>query len=89
MNEFFIERAKRDAKAKELKEQGFIVRRFSTRNQLLHPKYVEDYPRKLTADECGFGNTLYKTYFAVLYGVESSRGKSNREEQWSWRKQRQ
>jgi len=73
IDELYLNKATRDSRAKELQAQGVRVRRFSTRNQLLHPKYVEDYPRKLTQEECGFGNTIYKTYFAVLYGVEEPR----------------
>ena len=70
VNELYLDKTKRDQRARELREQGVRVRRFSTRNQLLHPQYVEDYPRKLTSEECGFGNTIYKTYFAVLYGID-------------------
>ncbi len=65
----FIDKAKRDAKAKELQAQGYRTRRSSMTNQLLHPMYVEDWPTKLTPAECGFGNTIYKTHFAKLYEV--------------------
>ena len=69
-SELYLSKATRDMRAKELKKLGLRVSRFSARNQLLHPQYVNDYPRKLTPEECGFGNTLYRTYFAVLYGIE-------------------
>ena len=68
--EYYQEKSNRDKRYRELKEQGFNVLRRSHKNQLLHPMYVEDYERKLTPDECGFGNTLYKTYFPTLYVVE-------------------
>jgi len=66
----FMDKHNRDVKAKELQSQGLTVVRSSTSNQLLHPMYVEDYPRKLSPEECGFGNTIYKTHFAKLYIVE-------------------
>ena len=66
----YMSKDNRDIKAKELQSQGLAVRRSSISNQLLHPQYVEDYPRKLSPEECGFGNTIYKTYFAKLYKVE-------------------
>lgn len=55
------------------KEERWRYRRTSTRNQLLHPMYVDDYEEvtghKLTAEDKGFGNNLYKTYFSVLYEI--------------------
>ena len=69
VSELYMNKARRDTKAKELQAQCYQVRRSSTRNQLLHPMYVKDYPRELSPEECGFGNTIYKTYFAVLYEV--------------------
>lgn len=70
INELYLDRAKRDARARELQAQGVQVSRSVVKNQLLHPQYVEDYPRKLTPEECGFGNAIYKTHFATLYKVE-------------------
>ena len=61
---------KRDVQAKVLRAQGYRVRRASFTNQRLHPMYVEDYPRKLIAAECYFGNARYKTHFPRLYEVE-------------------
>ena len=71
-HKLYLDKATRDQQAKELTAEGYTVRRYSTRNQLLHPMYVEDYPRQLSAEEKGFGNTLYNTYFAVLYGIDYS-----------------
>ncbi len=66
----FMNKQNRDSKARELQEQGYTVKRSSISNQLLHPQYVSDYPRKLSPEECGFGNTVYKTHFVKLYEVE-------------------
>ena len=66
----YMNKDNRDVAARELQAQGYMVRRSSTSNQLLHPMYLEDYPRQLSPAECGFGNTIYKTYFAKLYSVE-------------------
>ena len=71
VTERFQNRAHRDARAKQLKVQGMRVRRSSARNQLLHPMYIEDYERALSKEECGFGNTLYKTHFPAIYTVEA------------------
>lgn len=53
------------------KEEKSRHRRSSDRNQLLHPMYVEDYEKvtgtKLSPEDKGFGNMIYKTYFARLY----------------------
>ena len=70
MHYTYMSKANRDAKVKELQAQGYRVRRYSMTNQLLHPMYVNDYPRKLTQAECGFGNTIYKTHFGHLYMVD-------------------
>ena len=66
----FMSKENRDRKAKELQQEGLQVRRSSISNQLLHPMHVEDYPRKLSPEECGFGNTIYKTHFSKLYEVK-------------------
>lgn len=71
MRETYMKKENRDRRAKELKEQGFQVVRSSIRNQLLHPMYVSDYPRTLSDSEKGFGNTIYKTHFSVLYDVST------------------
>ena len=68
--ETYQHRENRDKRARELKAQGHEVIKSSSTNQLLHPQYIQDYHRKLTPEECGFGNTIYKTYFPHLYHVE-------------------
>ena len=70
IHEMYMDKHNRDARAKELRQSGYRVSRYSSRNQLLHPMYVEDYPRQLTTQECGFGNTIYQTHFAALYHVQ-------------------
>ncbi|RKY29348.1 MAG: hypothetical protein DRP74_08940 [Candidatus Omnitrophota bacterium] len=62
MGPLFMSRAKRD---KAWRKAGKPGRRNSVRNQLLHPQYVEDYQGQ--AVDTGFGNTMYKTHFRVLY----------------------
>lgn len=69
IDETYMKKENRDKRYKELKERGYDVKRYSIRGQYLHPMYVKDYPHKLTKEDKGFGNTLYQTYFPVLYGV--------------------
>ena len=57
-------------RARELRAQGYNVKRSSLRNQLLHPQYVDDFTGPERADT-GFGNTVYKTLFGVLYIIET------------------
>ena len=67
MTRRFCNRETRDMAYRDLLSQGISKRnitRASIRNQLIHPQYIEDYPG---AYETGFGNTDYKTHFAVLY----------------------
>lgn len=68
--EHYADKANRDNRAKELKAQGFFVKRSSSRNQQIHPQYVEDRKAGLSVEDCGFGNIIYKTMFSVLYDVE-------------------
>lgn len=70
MHELYLNKATRDKRAKELQAQGHNIHRSVATNQLIHPQYIEDYPRKLSPEECGLGNTIYKTFFAKLYKVE-------------------
>lgn len=68
IDELYLNKANRDSRYKELKTQGKDVRRSSIRGQLLHPQYIEDF----NGDEkyqTGLGNTVYKTFFSVLYSV--------------------
>lgn len=72
MERLYMKRENRDA---AWAAQGRKGKRSSVRGQLLHPMYVEDYEtvtgRVLTAADKGFGNTIYKTPFAVLYTLET------------------
>jgi hypothetical protein len=70
----WMKKENRDAEYKKLKAQGLKVRKTSIRNQLLHPQYVNDWPHPLSDADKGFGNTIYKTHFAVLYGIENILG---------------
>lgn len=67
----FQSKQNRDEKFKAVKaaDKHNRFRKYSIRSQLLHPQYVEDFtgPEK---NETGFGNTVYKTHFGVLYGIE-------------------
>ena len=73
MRYIYLNKETRDAKAKELKDQGISIQKSSVRNQLLHPQCVNDYAQEtgivITSADCGFGNIIYKTHFAVLYGI--------------------
>lgn len=64
--ERYSDRAKRDARARELSRQGYRVRRYSTRNQLIHPMYLED----LKDTPAAHSIYAYKTPFAAVYTVE-------------------
>lgn len=70
--EHYAERANRDARYKELKAQypGHEIIRSTSRNQELHPMYVEDRKQGLSDADKGFGNTIYRTRFSTLYNVE-------------------
>lgn len=67
----YMNKENRDKAFNEIpkEERKNFVKR-SMRNQLLHPMYIADYPRKLTSEECGFGNTIYQTYFKVIYFID-------------------
>jgi hypothetical protein len=72
IDELYAERGNRDARYQELKAKGLQLKRYSIRGQQLHPMYVQDRNQRLTEEDRGFGNTVYKTYFAVLYGVREA-----------------
>ena len=61
----FSVKANRDAAWKK-----YGGRRSSIRNQQIHPMYVEETRTNLSSQDCGIGNTIYKTFFAVLYVLE-------------------
>ncbi len=69
-DKLFMTKENRDKQAQAWKAQGYAVRKYSVRNQNLHPMYVEDYPYPLSAEDKGFGNTLYQTIFDRLFGAE-------------------
>jgi hypothetical protein len=49
------------------------LKRYTVRNQQLHPQYVEDLKQTPAGQDIHFGNTVYKTHFAVLYGIREER----------------
>lgn len=67
MRNLYMSKANRDAAFKLAGGTKAGYHKRSIRNQNLHPQYVTDYPEKLSATDCGFGNTLYQTSFGVLY----------------------
>lgn len=67
--EIYVSRDKRDIRAKELRDQGYHVRRHSWKNQFLHPEYVVDWPERPSPEDKGVGNKLYRTHFTKLYVV--------------------
>ena len=68
MRLLFQSKANRDQRVRELRYQGFRVRRSSIRNQQLHPEYVADWQGSV---ERGPGNTQYRTFFSTLYILET------------------
>jgi len=69
ISKLYIDKKKRDEEFKLLKAIGYNVRKSSSRNQLIHPMYIEDYPYSIDETQKGFGNNIYKTYFPVLYSI--------------------
>ena len=67
IDELYSEKTNRDVRARQLKEEGYTIRKYSHRNQLLHPMYIRD----VSSGNTGFGNTEYKTFWKVLYGIEA------------------
>ena len=69
IREKYQDKAKRDARYKELKALGINCFRSSTGPCQIHPEYVTDFkgPERL---DTGFSNTVYSTYFKNLYVVE-------------------
>lgn len=59
----------RDAEFKKLKAEGYGVKKYSVRNQQIHPEYIEDELPELRK-QTGFGNMVYNTFYSVLYGVK-------------------
>lgn len=69
IRENFQTQLNRDARYKELKAQGLKLKRTSFGPCELHPMYIKDWQFELTAEDKGFGNGIYKTYFAKIYTV--------------------
>jgi len=69
IHELYLNLKTRNARAKELKLQGYSVKVSTSSNQLIHPQHIVDWvgPEK---NDTGFGNTVYKTHVAKLYVVE-------------------
>jgi hypothetical protein len=70
MSDLYISKARRDARYRELKAQGQDVRRTSVRNQQLHPQYITDAAEEGITYQTGFGNSDYRRFWSVLYGIE-------------------
>jgi len=73
-----MKKENRDKAFKEIPgHERYRFRRSSVKNQLIHPMYIEDYEEvtgnKLTAQDKGFGNTIYKTHFGTLYEIVERR----------------
>lgn len=67
----YMKRENRDRAFNEIpKEERINYVKRSMRNQLMHPMYVDDWPYKLSAADCGFGNSIYQTYFKAIYTIE-------------------
>jgi hypothetical protein len=66
----FQSRELRDEVASILRGLGKSFKKRSSRHQLTHPEYVDDFEGVV---ESGFGNTMYKTYFPGLYHLEQVR----------------
>jgi hypothetical protein len=66
---------KKDNRDRAWYEAGKPGRRTASRGQQIHPMYVSDYEHVtgtvLTEADKGFGNTIYRTYFSVLYTWEA------------------
>ncbi len=59
----------KEARDAEWIARGRQGRRYSVRNQQLHPMYVEDLKDTPEGRDRGFGNTAYQTFHKVLYGI--------------------
>ncbi len=72
MSKRYMNKENRDAAYREMPDKK-LYRRTSSRNQLMHPMYIEDYEKEtghsLTPADKGFGNTIYKTHFKVVYSI--------------------
>jgi hypothetical protein len=71
IHESYQNKANRDKRAKQLEKAGYEVKLSVNSNQLMHPMYINDYGRKLSSSERGFGNTIYQTHFAKVYSLDA------------------
>ena len=69
-NDTFMNLKNRNIRAKELELLGYKVRKYTHKNQLLHPMYVDDYPHPVADEDRGLGNAIYKTHFSTLYCID-------------------
>ena len=69
--EHYLSKEKRNLRAKELRDHGYTVKVRASYNQQIHPQYINDWvgPEK---NDTGFGNEVYKTFVAKLYGLEAT-----------------
>lgn len=63
----FMNKSNRDRAFLLIKNAGLNARKTASRGQSIHPEYVEDYTGMI---ETGFGNSMYRTNFKVLYNIE-------------------
>lgn len=70
ISELYISKEKRNARARELRKQNYLVRKGTLKNQRLHPMYIADFegPEK---NDTGPGNTVYRTLFFRLHKLEA------------------
>jgi hypothetical protein len=70
IREHYIKQENRDKRAEELASSGHKIHKTSSKNDLLHPAYIIDFPNRESYDT-GFGNTHYKTHHEKLYTLET------------------
>ena len=66
----YSKKENRDQAAHELKSDGYTVKKFSVRNQRLHPMYIEDQKHTVAGQGIGFGNDSYLMSWGTLYGLK-------------------
>ena len=71
IKETYISKARRNARAKELKALGLTVKLRSYGPCQLHPQYLQDAAAEGITYQTGFGNTDYTRLWDKIYIVES------------------
>ena len=71
MDELWSTKALRDARVATLKQQGYVVKRYSTGPAQLHPEYIEDQKGTPAGQDRRFGNGSYQMLWSNLYGVKT------------------